>query len=162
MKTYRGRWGTAPFILNLGRRWIWVVTIKPRPPHSRERTPVSNEREAGWASDQVRTFWRQEKSLTPPKIQMPDRPACRTYNNIAWKVNTASNTSPWLQPSSFCSQLHEYERLRYPPNVRPDFQKEMLWISFKVKWSCTSSCSSHIYTVFAYLQNFAKVVTSSG
>jgi len=28
--------------VNLGRRWIWVVIIKSRPPHSRERTPVSN------------------------------------------------------------------------------------------------------------------------
>jgi hypothetical protein len=113
MKTYRGRWGTSPFILNLGESWIWVGTIKPWPPHSRDRTLVSNVHEAGWASDQIRTFWRPKKYLNHPKIQMPDHPACRTYNSVAGIFNTAYKTSPWLQPYSFCSHLHEYERLLY-------------------------------------------------
>jgi hypothetical protein len=59
-----------------------------------ERTPFSNEHEVGWASDKVRTFWRQEKSLIPPKIQMPDCPTRRTYKSIAGKFNAAYNTSP--------------------------------------------------------------------
>lgn len=102
-----------------------------------------------WASDQVRTFWRQEISLTPPTIQMPDRPAYRTYNSVAWKFNRL------ITQAHDCSRIHSVHvytntNIYVILPMSSWFSKEMLWISFNV-----------IYTVFAYLQNFAKVVIFS-
>jgi hypothetical protein len=47
MKAYRGSRGIDPLILNLVTRLRWVVTFKPRPFYTRERTPVHIEWEAG-------------------------------------------------------------------------------------------------------------------
>jgi hypothetical protein len=40
MKSYSGRRGIAPFILNLGSRWRLVVNFTPRPLYLQEITPV--------------------------------------------------------------------------------------------------------------------------
>jgi hypothetical protein len=41
------------------------------------KKPVLIEQEAGWAPEQVWTFWRREKFLTPTGIRVANRPPCR-------------------------------------------------------------------------------------
>jgi hypothetical protein len=52
MKTYRGRRGTAPLVLNIGTRWRWVVNFMPRPhyPCKEPRYPLKGRR-AGHQTD---------------------------------------------------------------------------------------------------------------
>jgi hypothetical protein len=43
----------VPDILNRGIRWRWVVNLKLQPLYVQERTPVSTEQDAGWATDRL-------------------------------------------------------------------------------------------------------------
>jgi len=43
IKAYRGSRGKAPFILNLGTSWRWVVNVTPRPlqPQKEPKFPLT-------------------------------------------------------------------------------------------------------------------------
>jgi hypothetical protein len=43
MKAYRGSRGVAPLIINLGRRWMWVVKYTPRPLYPLETKEIPVE-----------------------------------------------------------------------------------------------------------------------
>jgi len=50
----------------------WEFNATPGPPYPRERYPVPNVQEAGWAPGSV---WKGLKNLASTGIQSPDRPA---------------------------------------------------------------------------------------
>jgi len=54
-KTYWRTGGIAPSILNLGSRWIQVVTFTPQPLYLGEITPIPTGEKAGWAPEPVWT-----------------------------------------------------------------------------------------------------------
>ena len=58
MKAYRGSISTASLIFYFGTKLSWMVSFASQPLCHRERTPVPNEKEAGWATELVWTFWR--------------------------------------------------------------------------------------------------------
>jgi hypothetical protein len=61
--------GTTPLILNpalRGGEW----------PTPAIKNPGTNQQEAEWDPDPVRTFQRREKSVDPVRIRTPDRTAC--------------------------------------------------------------------------------------
>jgi len=55
--------GVAPFILNLGARWRWVVNLAPRRLYPWERTTVFIEQEVGCVAEPLRTFCSTENFL---------------------------------------------------------------------------------------------------
>ena len=64
-KTYRGSWGIAPLIFNLGTRWRWVVKFTFRPLYPRKtRRPL----EAGSTAEPFGTVFEGRKYLTPDGI----------------------------------------------------------------------------------------------
>jgi hypothetical protein len=87
IKEYRGSRGISPLVDNFGTRG-WVINFKPR-----ERTPLPIEKEAVWHPEQVRLFWRREKSLVSARIQTPHRPA----RSIVTLPNNLSCPPPPLQ-----------------------------------------------------------------
>jgi hypothetical protein len=64
MKAYNGGRNVAPFILNLGTWWQWVVNITPWPLYPRERNPIPIEKEASWAQQPIWTVWREKYLVT--------------------------------------------------------------------------------------------------
>jgi hypothetical protein len=52
-----------------------MVDIMAKPLYPRERTPAPIKQWTGWTPEPVWTFQRTEKSLAPPRIRTPDRPA---------------------------------------------------------------------------------------
>jgi hypothetical protein len=50
----------VPLILNVGTRWIRVVSVDPG-----KQPPVSIEQEDAWGPETVWTLWRREKRLNP-------------------------------------------------------------------------------------------------
>jgi len=62
-------------IPSLDTKWRWVVKFTSRPLYPRQSTPISTEREAGWDTKTVCTFWRRYKFLSPAGIKTPDRQA---------------------------------------------------------------------------------------
>jgi len=65
MKAYRGRWGTAPRIRNIGIRWRRVVNFTLRSLYPWERKQVPTELEAGWALGLVWKCRSEQKSFGP-------------------------------------------------------------------------------------------------
>ena len=63
----------VPLILNLGTRCM-VVSFKPQPLHSQERTRAPIEQEAGWAPDPVCAFCWTNKSLASYRNSNPGHP----------------------------------------------------------------------------------------
>ena len=55
--------GKAPFILDLGIKWRWVVKLSLWPHYLQGKNPVPIEYQDGWIPESVSTFWRREKSL---------------------------------------------------------------------------------------------------
>jgi hypothetical protein len=72
---HAGKIDITPPILNLGTRRRWVISFTPRLLFHRERTLVSIELEACWATEPVWTFWRSEKSLARVGTWTLHRPA---------------------------------------------------------------------------------------
>jgi hypothetical protein len=85
-KTQGGSWarqgdrGTTPLILNpalRGGEW----------PTPAVKNPGTNQQEAEWDPDPVRTFQRREKSVDPVRIRTPDRTACNPDYTLLWQRN---------------------------------------------------------------------------
>jgi len=55
-------------VLSLDNTWIRVVKFTRRPLYPQERTHLSTEVEAGWASDATSIFWRWQKFLAMPRM----------------------------------------------------------------------------------------------
>jgi len=78
--TTERRWSTstAPFLLNRGARWTWVVNITTRRLHPWERTPAPFEKEVGRVLEPVWVFLEARKSVAPTGIKTLDRSARST------------------------------------------------------------------------------------
>jgi hypothetical protein len=69
MHVTKGR-GVQLLIPDLGTRWGWVVSVKPRPRFIPGKgPPVPTGQEAGWASDMVWTQKLEEKSFASAGIE---------------------------------------------------------------------------------------------
>jgi hypothetical protein len=59
-----GRGGADPFFLNLGIRWLWVISVTLRPLYPWEKSS-RYPFETGWAWQTVQTLWRRYTFLVP-------------------------------------------------------------------------------------------------
>jgi hypothetical protein len=67
MKTYGGVGVQLHTLLNLGTRWICVVSFTPQELYPTERIPsLPTSQEAGWAPGTVWTRWRKEENPCAP------------------------------------------------------------------------------------------------
>ena len=105
MMVYRGIRGTALPILNLGRRWIWVVNFKPRsfcPPEKNPGTHWIVGRPQSWCGSSGR-----ETSLALVGVRIPDGLA-RILITIRTDISQFLNTM---------GQYFKIGRDRFPPHA---------------------------------------------
>jgi hypothetical protein len=72
IRIYNGSRGTGPLIPNSGARSSWVINSTARPLFPRERTPVSNDQEAGWAPEPAWKFRRDKLLLFLSRFESRD------------------------------------------------------------------------------------------
>ena len=89
-KVYRGRWGTAPRILNLGIGWGRVVNFTPRPLYPWERKQVPIVQGARWAPGMVRKCRSEQIPSVPARIRNQERPARGPVTQVWPKTVTCS------------------------------------------------------------------------
>jgi hypothetical protein len=77
MQAQRGIGGIAPLILNFGAIWEWVGKATSTPIYPRDRVPVPNVEEAGWAPESVCMSLEKRKSLSSAKFES------RTVQHVA-------------------------------------------------------------------------------
>jgi hypothetical protein len=62
---YIGEWRYSSSILDLGGRWMWVVSFTPQPLYHSGKPSVSIRQEAGWAPERVWTLGKRQEFLAP-------------------------------------------------------------------------------------------------
>ena len=85
LKAYRGNRDIAPFILNLGTRWRWVVSFARRPHKPPENGSKTRRIWGGWAPERIRTFQRKEYLLSASAFE-PRIMSCRHRTDGLEKV----------------------------------------------------------------------------
>jgi hypothetical protein len=66
MKAYRERRGIAPFILNLGTRWTWVVSIKTQPLYPPGQEKTSTHWKEGWVGPRAGLYILEKIKISCP------------------------------------------------------------------------------------------------
>ena len=115
MKVYRGSRRIAPFIINLGSRWKWVVNFTPRPLYSLGNKPrtrwmeewmedragvdVLEKRKISWlcrdlnpggSKKKTRKGKRLRQATTTTKTRIKIRQHKQKHWNV-WKINVGKN-----------------------------------------------------------------------
>jgi hypothetical protein len=101
--------GIAPRILNLGTRWRWVVSFKPRPiypPGNSTKYPL--DRRVGRPENRSGRGGEEKKSLTLPGIEPRPSRSCKHGNEPLGFIKDA----PLLE------QLRHYQLLKVKVKVK--------------------------------------------